>query len=120
MIDPSQPTPSSPRPQPLGAAPQRTLLAWWRTAQVAIVCALLFVKFAADQVLGWITAGLALLIAVVAWWVARQRARATAAESIDSIESPGLTRRALHQIQLLGALCVLFSFAALGCAVAMS
>jgi hypothetical protein len=57
-----------------GLGPERTTLAWWRTSQLAIGTALIFVKFSAGHsAIGWVAAGLATALAVVALLVARSR-----------------------------------------------
>ncbi len=60
---------------PPGRPTERTSLTWWRTAQTAIVCALILIRFERDQpVLAWIGAVLAVALAAACWFMARRRA----------------------------------------------
>jgi uncharacterized membrane protein len=61
---------------PPGLSPERTSLAWWRTSQTALGAALIFAKFGThNSPFGWVAVGLAVLIAVLAWLIARRGAR---------------------------------------------
>jgi uncharacterized membrane protein YidH (DUF202 family) len=90
-----------------GTADERTALAWWRTAQTAIAAALLIAKLGIDPTaLGWVSAGLALVLGVVAWLGARVRVR----EEADPARRPVPL---LAGVVLLGALAVVLAIAVL-------